>query len=116
MRLKSEIWVKAYIRRCFAEGYPSVVVRRGDSDAGTIYLKVNHLNGEVTVFGPAPIGFSDEPQDRNWIKMISDTPVGETDADEYLNRQIRSDPDIWIVEIESRDGTHFLENLIVQSP
>ncbi len=115
MRLKSEIWVKAYIRRSFAEGYPVVVVRRGDSDAGSIFIKVNLMNGKFNVYGPAPIGFGEATPDRCWIQMISDSPVEEIQADEFLKRQLRSDPDIWVVELESRDGTHFLDNLIVDS-
>ena len=31
MRLKSEIWVTAYLRRCQGEGVPVVIVQRGDN-------------------------------------------------------------------------------------
>ena len=40
MRLKSEIWVKAYLRRCAVAGASGVVARHGDDDAGAIFIKV----------------------------------------------------------------------------
>ena len=48
MRLKAEIWVKAYIRLCMGHNVPALVVRRGHSDAGAIYIKVNRL-GRIRV-------------------------------------------------------------------
>ena len=40
MRLKSEIWVKAYLRRCTVNGASGVVARHGDDDAGAIFIKI----------------------------------------------------------------------------
>ena len=45
MRLKAEIWIKAYIRRCAAAGAAAVVVRHGDDDAGAIFIRVSRLDG-----------------------------------------------------------------------
>ena len=56
MRIKSEIWVKAYLRRCQVQGLSAVVVRRGDEHAGAIYICVNRLDGTVKLYGPAPAG------------------------------------------------------------
>ena len=54
MRIKSEIWVKAYLRRCQVQGLSAVVVRRGDEHAGAIYICLNRLDGTVKLYGPAP--------------------------------------------------------------
>src|SRR2546427_3906367 len=64
MRLKSEIWVKAYLRRCQHEGAAAVLVRRGDTDAGAIYVKISRLDGTAALFGPAPAGL-EEARDRD---------------------------------------------------
>ena len=56
MRLRTEFWVKGYLRRCVVEGASAVVVRHGDDDAGAIFIKVNRLDGTCVVFGPAPGG------------------------------------------------------------
>ena len=41
MRLKSGIWVAAYIRRCQVEGAQAVLRRRGAEEAGAVFIKVS---------------------------------------------------------------------------
>jgi len=109
MRLKSEIWVKAYLRRCQHEGVVAVLVRRGDLDAGAIYIKVSRLDGTAALFGPAPAGLEEAREERRWQPCYEREHATETAADAYLERQIEFDPDIWIVSVEDRQGRHFLE-------
>ena len=59
MRIKSEIWVRAYLRRCQSEGVPVVIVRRGDEAAGAIFICVDRLDGTVALYGPAPAGLTE---------------------------------------------------------
>lgn len=115
MRLKSEIWVKAYIRRCMVNGAPAVVVRRGQGDGGAIYIKVNFLDGRVSLYGPAPAGLEEMDSERRWAPCGSRTGFSEAEAAQYLERQIDFDPDIWIVEVEDRAGRHFLEGVLFDS-
>jgi hypothetical protein len=110
MRLKSEIWVKAYLRRCQHEGASAVLVRRGDSDAGSIFIKVSSLDGTAALFGPAPAGLAAAREDRQWRPCLEQQPIPEADADSYLARQVEFDSDIWIVSVEDRQGRHFLED------
>jgi hypothetical protein len=110
MRLKAEIWVKAYLRRCQSEGAAAVLVRRGDSDAGAIYIKVSRLDGTATLFGPAPAGLEEAGEDRRWQPCLAPQFVSEDEADAYLSRQMDFDPDLWIVSVEDRQGRHFLED------
>jgi hypothetical protein len=35
--------------------------------------------------------------------------VPETDADDYITRQTARDPDLWVVEVETRAGEHGFE-------
>lgn len=110
MRLKADIWVKAYIRRCQIEGVQAVLQRRGDVDAGAIYIKVARLDGTAAVFGPAPAGLDVEREDRRWVPALATTWASEDDCDAFLARQFDFDPDIWIVEVEDRQGRHFLDD------
>jgi len=112
MRLTSEIWVKAYLRRCQGEGVDAVLVRRGDTDAGAIYIKVSRLDGTAALFGPAPAGLAQTSEERQWQACLADQ-AAESEADVYLARQIDFDPDIWIVSVDDRQGRHLLEDWLI---
>lgn len=114
MRLKSELWVKAYIRLCNSEGAPGAVLRRGAVDAGAILIKVNLLDGRVRLFGSAPAGLEIASFERNWVESAA-SPLAEEKVDETIARQLRFDPDLWVVEIEDRAGRHFLGDTLVKS-
>jgi hypothetical protein len=108
MRLKSEIWVKAYLRRCAVHGANGVVARHGDDDAGAIFIKVVREDTKAAVFSPAPAGLAGADFDRRWVKRLSGAFVAEEEVQSLLEREARFDSDIWIVEIEDREGRHFL--------
>lgn len=114
MRLKSGIWVSAYIRRCQVEGASAVVRRRGADEAGAIFIKLNRLDGTAEVYGPAPQAVFEEshPAARTFSPGLPKQPVPDADAETYLARQTRFDPDVWIVEVEDRAGRHFLDRLV----
>ncbi len=114
MRLKSAIWVAAYMRRCQQEGAFAAVRRRGDEDAGAIFIKINYLDNRAELFGPAPqTAFDDaKPADRAFIRTFGDIPVEDAKAEERLAREITYDPDLWIIEIEDKQGRNFLEWIV----
>ncbi len=39
-------------------------------------------------------------------------PVPEADIEARLTREIKFDPDLWIVEVEDRAGRHFLDRVV----
>jgi hypothetical protein len=114
MRLKSAIWVAAYIRRCNGEGAFTVVRRRGAEEAGAIFIKLNRLDGTADLFGPAPqSAFEDaRPADRAFVRSLGNEPSPEQKVEDRLAKETRFDPDVWILEVEDREGRHFLDNLI----
>jgi hypothetical protein len=114
MRIKSEIWVKAYLRRCQAQGVPAVVARRGDEHAGAIYICLNRLDGTVRLFGPAPAGLEGGNIERRWVSCLAASAITEGDAAVYLARQVKFDADIWIVEVDDKAGRHFLGDAVVE--
>lgn len=113
MRLKTEFWIKAYLRHCAGQFAPAVVVRRGQGDAGAIYIKVNRLDGTCTIYGPGPPSLDRDPDERVWTLCLAADPVSESAADAYLRRQVQYDSDIWIVEVEDPAGRHFLGDAVV---
>ena len=112
MNLKADIWVKALIRRAGVANVPAMVVRRGNGDAGTISVKVARLDGTADVYGPT----WGEDGSRIWMHSVGEGPVPEADADAYLARQEKFDPDFWVVEIEDRRGRHFLTEPVKGAP
>lgn len=116
MRLKSAIWVSAYIRRCQVEGVQAVLRRRGAEEAGAIFIKVSRLDGTADLYGPAPqSAFDDHPSDRMFIACLPNAGTSEADVEARLTREIRFDPDLWVVEVEDRAGRHFLDESVIGS-
>jgi hypothetical protein len=110
MRLKSAIWVAAYLRRCQTAGVFGAVRRRGAEEAGAVFVKVATLDGHAMLYVPAPQTVYDDsrPIERIFTPM-SPQPVPETSVEERLVREIKFDPDAWVVETEDRAGRHFLD-------
>jgi hypothetical protein len=112
LRLKAGIWVSAYIRRLSGSAIPVAVTRRGDPDAGAIFLKLNTLDGFALVLRPAASGLSGGETDRRWSPAFPGGRAEEAAADAYLARQAGFDSDMWVVEIEDRQGRHFLDEFL----
>jgi hypothetical protein len=106
-RLKSAIYVQALIRRAEAGGASAYLLRRGAEEAGAVFLKVNRLDGTCTVLSPARRG-----EERVWTRPLGDSADEQRSA-EYFAKQVRFDPDIWIVEIEDKDGRPFVDDPVV---
>lgn len=111
MRLKSVIWAKAYVRRCSVAGAAAYVVRHGDDDAGAIYIKVSAGRDLATLYGPAPMSLDTEAIDRQWSVHLAPKANADQEIDAYLARQYAFDRDIWVLEVEDREGRHFLDSL-----
>ncbi len=104
-RLTSSFWVQAYIKKLNLLGVPAFVVSHGDDTAGAIIVKVNKLNGDAVLFERS---FSLDKNLNQWSKFESGD---EKRLDELLSRQLSRDRDLWIVEIESRQGDPFLDDI-----
>ena len=113
MRLKAGIWVAAYLRRCSAEGLPVYVARRGDVDAGAILIKVDYLNGETMVYAPATSISDPEHDDRQWARLTGPEPVDDERAEQAIGRQVKFDPDIWVIVVEDRAGSALLDESMI---
>jgi hypothetical protein len=116
MRLKTEIWAKAYLRRLNGEMIPAAVLRHGDDSAGAIFIKVNTLDGCAQLLAPAPAGLDGVPAElgRAWTYVFAEGAVPEADADAFLAKQVRYDPDLWLIELEDPKGRHFLDEYLAR--
>ena len=101
-KVRTDIWVAAQVRMCDLAFIPVVVSRRGDPIAGAVLLKLNRLAAGCVVFSQV----RDMDGALGWMRGTGKDPVPEPDADQYIARQAKYDPDIWVVEIEDRDGKY----------
>ncbi|HVZ13909.1 MAG TPA: DUF1491 family protein [Bauldia sp.] len=109
MRVTSALWVGAYVRRCYAEGAPAAVMKRGAEEAGAIFVIADRLDGTGDLYAPAPQASFDEgePGDRLFQMVAPAAPLPE--INERLEREKRFDPDLWVVAVEDREGRAFLD-------
>ena len=108
-RLKSGIWIQAQIRMCTVSNLSTYVIKRGDPDAGAIFLHVNKLNGENFVYYQTRTMSGQIA----WSQSNGKTPLNENEAYEYLEKQKKHDPDLWILEIEDPDNKYKLDGTIL---
>lgn len=113
MRLTSDFFVSAYLRQCGIEGAFAALRRRGGAEAGAIFIVIDRLDGTGTLYGPAPQSSYDEkPQERAFARLHNPETIERPDIETRLEKEIRFDPDCWIVEVEDRQGRHFLQHVV----
>ncbi|MEZ2129000.1 MULTISPECIES: DUF1491 family protein [unclassified Sinorhizobium] len=103
MRLRTDIFVSALLRRVFAKGDFAAVEKKGAEEAGAIFFRQRYRDGSETLFAPAPQSFFDAEAsgDRLFeIRLLREPPER---IREMLDREVKFDPDLWIVELETED-------------
>ncbi|MCO5063134.1 MAG: DUF1491 family protein [Rhizobiaceae bacterium] len=102
MRITSDLWVSAVVRRVFATGGFAAVLRRGATEAGAIFVVTRDRMGGAALYGPAPQASYDSgrPQDRRFQLLMQE---GADRIEDRLAREERFDPDLWVIELETGD-------------
>ena len=100
MRLKSDMVVSALVRRVFNAGDYAAVLRKGAADAGAIFIRQRNRLGVETLYAPAPQSFFDEEEAAGRLFELRLTSEGAEAIDALIEREVRFDPDCWVVEIE----------------
>lgn len=102
MRLTAEFWVKAYLARLRLADIPAFVTARGDATAGAVLVKSNRLDGTAQAWARS-YGVGGE---RIWISVAEGD---EAEVDAAIGRQRGFDPDLWVIEVEDREGRTLLD-------
>lgn len=102
-RLATGIWVAAYLSRLGLANIPAYVTAHGDDTAGAVLVKCARLDGTAQLYGRE---WDFDTDTRAW-RLITDG--AEVEIDQTVLRQRGSDPDLWTIEIESRDGRTLLD-------
>ena len=107
-RIATDLWVHAQLRRFSAAGTGAYLIRKGDTERGTVLVRlvdrdgtriltqVRDLNGRLT-----------------WMEVKEGTVMPGPDADAYVERAVNRDSDLWVIEVETRNGENPFEKEIV---
>jgi hypothetical protein len=108
-RLSTELWVQAHMRRCNAEGLFAAVLRKGDQWGGAVIVKLNLLDGTFKVLSQT----RDMDGRVAWLAAQQGALLTEVDAGAYIDRQVKRDPDLWVIEIEDKQGRNPFEGKVL---
>jgi hypothetical protein len=101
---RSDLWVSAFVRRHNDLGHLCVVAHRGDPIAGQILVLVDHLNGTVSLYTPAPMVKRREEDGADRVFERRFDRVEPQKARERIALELDFDPDAWVVDLEMRGG------------
>ena len=94
-RVKSAILVSAALRNASRELIDCVLVHRGDSDAGAIFLHIDACDGRHQILA-RNIDFDGR---YTWQVITSTEWVDADAAKTRLDRELAQDPDAFVVEV-----------------
>lgn len=104
-RLPARLWADALIRRASLLGASAFVIQHGDDDRGDVLIKVARLDGTAAAYAPS----MNLEGERIFLNLaVQGVGPDEKAVDEYVRRAKARDSDVWIIEIEDREGRHFL--------
>ena len=102
-RLTSRFWVDAYLARLRLADIPAFVVAHGDDTGGAVLVKLSTLDGQAALFQRT---FDLTSGARVWAELARGD---DAEVDAAAERQRGFDPDLWVIEVEDRQGRHLLD-------
>jgi hypothetical protein len=106
--LPTELWVTAHLRICDVKNIPVYVRHRGDSVSGIVMVKI--------IINPQTCKLYSQNRDidgnMGWLDIFAGEILDETRADLYIERTIQRDPDMWVIEVEDKNGINPFEGKI----
>jgi hypothetical protein len=97
-RVKAGLWVSMALRMGERDGRFGVVLRKGDPDAGGVLVVLHGPEGMCVLSRVGGAG-----GDVTWMRGTGALPVDQAAVDAYVARQVKFDPDLWVLEFETRD-------------
>ncbi len=107
MAVTTSFRVSAFIRLCNMSGEAAYVLKRGDETAGAVLVKHMRSDGTAAVYARR-YGMDGGIV---WERATGDMPVPVAQADDYIGRRVKSDSDLWVIEVDSKAETLTLTEL-----
>lgn len=106
--IPTNLLISAQTRIAAQNGVSMIVLNKGDPSNGAIFLKINRLDGTFEVLSQIRLD-----EELVWSALGKGEPMTEEQADSYLAKQADFDPDLWIVEIEDREGRPWFPGKVI---
>tara|TARA_B100001094_G_C17814711_1_gene615555 strand:+ start:35 stop:397 length:363 start_codon:yes stop_codon:yes gene_type:complete len=108
-RLKTQVWVQGFVRCLTTKNFVSFILKSGDKSSGAVFIKINRLDKGCIVYSQVTNldgGF-------HWLSGLGDKWELETKVDEYIERQIKYDRDLWVIEVEDPHCTFEIDGSVL---
>lgn len=108
-RLRTDLFVAAHIRRCQALGLDAFLRHRGEGESGNLLLKLFRFEQGAMLLEPS----RSITGARVWMRITGPAPVADARVEEMIRKRLTSDPDLWVLEVEDRQGVHLLDEPVI---
>ena len=112
IELKSEILINAGIRAAERNFTNAYVTKRGDTEAGAIFVKIDTLDGYAKLFTRnLKYDLINENDEVEFVNLYPEKKIQNVVIDKRISKEMEIDSDCWIVEIEDKEGRNPFQNL-----
>ena len=110
--LKSYLVIESASILAKKNGIPIFVKKKGNLDAGIIFVIIDTLDGEVKLFR-RNLNYVIEKNKTfiEYVNLFPNQKVNLSKVNERIRSEIAIDPDCWVVEIEDKNGNNYFENI-----
>lgn len=110
-RLDTQTLVSALIRRVNAAGGFATVLHKGDPTGGMILVQLLDRGR----FGTVMERMTDLSGHQTLVACGPKQPSQDTEISDYISKRKRSDPDLWLIELDVADGERFAAETLCSS-
>lgn len=108
-RLTSELLVTASLRRAGQLGIAAVVLRRGDPDAGSLFVEIEKSASEAALLGRVTSFDEGYEGGYEWVRLTGAGWVAPAEVSERLAREQARDPDCWVISVQDTGGRNIFD-------
>ena len=110
--LKAETIINAGIRIAEKNLTSAYVIKRGDEQAGAIFVKINTLDGFSNLLSRnIKYDLNNDKEIIEFADLYPQKRVTTKEIDKRISKEIEIDRDCWVVEIEDKNGFNAFDNL-----
>ncbi|MCK5284024.1 MAG: DUF1491 family protein [Alphaproteobacteria bacterium] len=109
-RLPTALWVDAHLHTLTASGLAFYIINKGEYNSGIVLLNLANTKGMCRLLIQQR---NFETNEMGWISALSQETVEEQEADRYIQRALKRDPDLWVIEVEDPEMQNPFEGKIL---